>query len=71
VVGGAHRAKWELARLTEEVGRWWGGGEQPARWRSDDEGRLSRAGKTSALTCRLVRGRDACGRRSSPETVAW
>jgi hypothetical protein len=40
VVGGVHRARWEMARLTEEVGRWWGGGERPARRRSDGGGRL-------------------------------
>jgi hypothetical protein len=43
--------------LTEEFGRRWGGGEQPARWRSDGRGWLSRVGKTPALTYRPVRGR--------------
>jgi hypothetical protein len=50
-------ARWEVARLTEEVGRLWGGREQPARRRSNGGGRLSRAGKTPASTCRPVRGR--------------
>jgi hypothetical protein len=34
-VGGVRRAKWEVAQLTEEVRRWWGGGEQSARLRRD------------------------------------
>jgi hypothetical protein len=38
-VGGVHQARWEMARLTEEVGRRWGGGERPAWRRSDDGGR--------------------------------
>jgi hypothetical protein len=36
VVGGVHRARREMAQLTEEVGRRWGGGERPARRRSED-----------------------------------
>jgi hypothetical protein len=56
-VGGARRARWEVVWLTEEVGRRWGGGEQPTRQRSDGGEWLSRAGKTMASTCRPVRGR--------------
>jgi hypothetical protein len=56
-VGGVCQARGEVALLTEEVGRQWGGGEQPTQQRSDGRGRLSRAGKTPVSTCRLVRGR--------------
>jgi hypothetical protein len=56
-MGRMRQARWDVARLTEEVGRRWGGVEQLARRRSNGGGRLSREGKTPALTCRPVRGR--------------
>jgi hypothetical protein len=39
VVGGVRRARWELARLTKEVGRRLGGGERLARRCFDGGGR--------------------------------
>jgi hypothetical protein len=56
-MGGVHRARWETARLTEEVGRRWGGGERPARRCSNGGGRLDGSWRSSALPYDSASGR--------------
>jgi hypothetical protein len=55
--GRVHRARWEMAWLTEEVGHRWGGGERPAWRRSDGGGRSDDGWRCSTLPCGSMRGR--------------
>jgi hypothetical protein len=56
-VGGVCLARWEMARLTEEVEHRWGGGERPARRRSNGRGRSNGGWRSSVLPCGSVSGR--------------
>jgi hypothetical protein len=56
-VGGVRRARWEMARLTKEVGRRWGGGGRLARRCSDGGGRSNGGWRCSTLHCGSVSGR--------------
>jgi hypothetical protein len=67
-----HRAKRVEAGLTEEVGRRWGGGERPARRRSDG-GRLQQGGgilEGSPMARDIVEGGD-CERGIRAEKKTW
>jgi hypothetical protein len=56
-VGGVRQARWEMAWLIEEVRCRWGGGERPARRRSDDGGRSDGDWRCSVLPCGSTSGR--------------